>query len=112
MAYNYCHHILAIVIPLESSEATEPKDVIKKNVEEMKETASQLGQEIRSTFVSKEGASEEAVKTRCRSHNILGIILIVIGILDKTVKLRGELFPQLINTTKNCNERRTRKWRK
>ncbi|MBA7707799.1 hypothetical protein ES703_116682 [subsurface metagenome] len=73
--------ILAIVIPLESSRVTEPKDVIKENVEEMKETASQLGQEIRSTFVSKEDTSEEAAKARHRRRNTLGIILIVIGIL-------------------------------
>ena len=73
--------ILAIVVPLESSEAAEPEDVIKENVEEMKETASQLGQEIRSAFVGKEDQSEEAAKAHYRSRNVLGIILIVIGIL-------------------------------
>jgi len=73
--------ILAIVVPLESSQVTEPKDVIKENVEEMKETASNLGQEIRSTFVSKEDTSEETAKVRHRRSNILGLILIVIGIL-------------------------------
>ena len=73
--------ILAIVVPLESSEATEPKDVIKENVEEIKETASQLGDEIRSTFVREEGESKETAKARHRGRNILGGILIVIGIL-------------------------------
>ncbi len=73
--------ILAIVIPLESSQLTEPKDVIKENVEDMKETASQLGQKIRSTFVSKEGTSAEAAKARHRRRNIFGIILIVMGII-------------------------------
>ncbi len=73
--------ILAIVVPLENSQVTEPKDVIKENVEEMKETASKLGQEIRSTFVSKEDTLEEATKARYRRRNILGIILVVIGIL-------------------------------
>ncbi len=73
--------ILAIVVPLESSEVTTPKDVIKENVEEMKETASKLGQEIRSTFVKEEGESEEAAKARHRRYNVVGIILIVIGIL-------------------------------
>ena len=73
--------ILAIVVPLESSRVIEPKDVIKENVEEMKETASQIGQEIRSTFVSKEYTSEETAKARHRSHNVLGLILVVIGIL-------------------------------
>ena len=73
--------ILAIVVPLESSEAAEPKGVIKENVEEMKATASQLGDEIRATFVSEEGTTKETAKARSRTRNVLGIILIVIGIL-------------------------------
>lgn len=73
--------ILAIVVPMESSEAATPKDVIKENVEEMKQAASQLGQEIRSTFVKKKGVSEETAKARRRSYNILGLTLVVVGIL-------------------------------
>ncbi len=73
--------ILAVVVPLESSEATEPKDVIKENVEEIKETASQLGEEIRSTFAREKGGTEETTKVRYRRRNVLGIILIVIGVL-------------------------------
>ena len=73
--------ILAIVVPLESSQASEPRDVIKENVAEMKETASQLGDDIRSTFARKGGTPEEMTKTRHRSLNVLGIILIIIGIL-------------------------------
>ena len=46
--------ILALVVPLEDSKATEPKEAIKENVEEMKETARELGEEIRSTFSGKE----------------------------------------------------------
>ncbi|MFC1933042.1 PspC domain-containing protein [Chloroflexota bacterium] len=73
--------ILAIVVPLESSQVSEAKEVIKENVEEIKETASQLRDEIRSTFVREEGTSEVTAKARHRSRNVLGIILIVIGIL-------------------------------
>ena len=73
--------ILAIVVPLESSGVTKPRDVIKENVEEMKETASQLGHEIRSTFTREGGTPEEGVRTRRRSLNMLGITLIVVGIL-------------------------------
>ena len=73
--------ILAIVVPLESSEASEPKDVIKENVEEMKETATQLGQEIRSTFTGEKGGTEETIKARYRRHSALGVILVIIGLL-------------------------------
>jgi phage shock protein C len=72
--------ILAIVVPLESSQASEPREVIKENVEEMRQTASQLGDDMRSTFAKKEGAPEETAKYRHRGHHALGIILIVIGV--------------------------------
>jgi len=77
----WAYIILAIVVPLEDSKAAEPKDVIKENVEEMKETASELGRELRSTLVGEEGESEEIAKMRHRRRNTLGIILIVLGIL-------------------------------
>ena len=73
--------ILAIVVPLESSQITEPRDVIKENVEEIKETASRISDEIRSTFVKEEDTSEKTTDARRRSSNIFGIILIAIGSL-------------------------------
>ncbi|MFC1987632.1 PspC domain-containing protein [Chloroflexota bacterium] len=73
--------ILAIVIPLESSSVTEPGDVIKENIEEMKETATKLGNDIRSTFVREKDASTETAKTRHGGRDVFGIILIVIGVL-------------------------------
>ena len=73
--------IMAIVLPLENSKATEPKDTIKENVEEMKETASELGPEIRSTLAGEEGESEEIAKIRHRRLTIFGIIIIVLGVL-------------------------------
>ncbi len=73
--------ILAIVIPSESSRAAEPKDTIKENVEEMKETASELGREIRSTLAGEEGEAEEVAKVGHRRRNLFGIILVVLGVL-------------------------------
>ena len=72
--------ILAIVVPLESSRATEPKDVVKENVEEIKETASGLGQELRTALAKEGGAAEGAAKAHGRSRNVLGIVLVVAGI--------------------------------
>lgn len=73
--------IMAIVVPLEGSKVTAPKEAIKENVEEIKETAGELGREIRSTLVGEEGESEEVAKVCHRRRNVLGIILIVVGIL-------------------------------
>ena len=73
--------ILAIVVPLESSKVTTPKETVQENVEEMKETATELGREIHSTLAGEEGESEEVTKARHRRLNIFGIVLIVVGIL-------------------------------
>ncbi len=73
--------ILAIVVPLEGSKAAAPKDAIKENMEEIKKTAGEFGREIRSTFAGEEDKPEVAAKTRQRRRNILGIILIVLGVL-------------------------------
>ncbi len=73
--------IMAIVVPLEGSKVTTPKEVVEENVEEMKKTASELGREVRSTLEGEEGESEEVAKVRHHRRNILGIILIVLGIL-------------------------------
>ena len=73
--------VLAIVVPLESSKVTTPKEVVQENVAEMKGTATELGREIRSTLEGEKGESEEETKARHRRLNILGIVLIVVGIL-------------------------------
>ena len=72
--------IMAIVIPSESSKATTPKDAIKENVEEVKETASELGREIQSTFTGKDEA-READRIHHHRHSLLGIIIVIVGIL-------------------------------
>ena len=73
--------IMAIVVPLEDSKATEPKATIKENVEEMKQTASELGREIQSTFTGEKTEPDEVAKVSHRRRNILGIILVALGLL-------------------------------
>ncbi len=73
--------ILALVVPLENSKATEPKEAIKEHVEEMKETARELGDEIRSTFSGKEeGKPKAEAKNRHFRRNLFGIILVILGV--------------------------------
>jgi len=73
--------ILAIIIPLESSKATTPEEVVRENVEDIKETSGEIGREIRSTLAGDEGEATESAKTRRNRLNIIGIILVVVGIL-------------------------------
>ena len=71
--------IMAIVVPLEGSKATAPKEAIKENVEEIKEAAEELGHEIRSTFAAEDKA--EASDKIHQRRNLIGIALVVLGIL-------------------------------
>ena len=73
--------ILAIIIPLESSKATTPEEVVRENVEDIKETSGEIGREIRSTLAGDEREATESAKTRRNRLNIIGIILVVVGIL-------------------------------
>lgn len=73
--------VLAIVVPLEGSKVTTPKETIKENIEDIKETAEELGSEIYSAVSAPEGETKELSKSSHRRRNFLGILLIVIGIL-------------------------------
>jgi len=73
--------IMAIVVPLEGSKATTPEKTVRENVEEIKQTASEVGREIRSALAEEKGEAEEVAKAHHYRRNILGIILIVLGIL-------------------------------
>jgi len=69
--------VLAIVVPQEGSKTAEPKETVRENVEEMKETASELGNEIRSTFSGED-------KTEAGNHRrrqMIGIAVIALGIV-------------------------------
>ena len=73
--------IMAIVVPLEGSKATTPEKTVRENVEEIKQTASEVGREIRSALAEEKGEAEEVAKVHHYRRNILGIILVVLGIL-------------------------------
>ncbi|HEY91436.1 MAG TPA: PspC domain-containing protein [Dehalococcoidia bacterium] len=73
--------IMAIVIPLEGSSAAEPKDTIRENVEDIKETASEIGRDIQSTVAKDRVGAEEESMLRSRRLNWLGIAVIVFGVV-------------------------------
>lgn len=76
--------ILAIVMPLEGSKSATPKEVVRENVEEIKESAQEFGKEVRAAFTD-EGKKEEG-KTGQESDGggrragiFFGILLIILG---------------------------------
>jgi phage shock protein PspC (stress-responsive transcriptional regulator) len=73
--------VMAFIVPLEESKKTTPQGVVEENVEDIKETTTKLGYEIRDAFAGKGKESEEPVKIQVRRRNALGIIIIVIGVI-------------------------------
>ena len=70
--------ILAIVIPSEKSRATDPKETVKENIEEIKTAANSFGEEMQETF----NASSPSPRPEVRRRRIwFGLILILVGIV-------------------------------
>jgi len=74
--------IMAIIIPLEGSRASTPKETVRENVDEIKDSTARLGQEIRGTFAGEENSPATGTTTPGKTGiYIVGIILIIVGIL-------------------------------
>ena len=73
--------ILALVVPLEGSGTAEPRETIRENVEEIKETATQLGRDMQATAAKEEAATEDTARLRSRRLNWLGIAVIAFGVV-------------------------------
>ena len=73
--------IMAIIVPLEGSKVATPREAVKENIEEMKASASQAGNELRSTFERKEPGAEDVDRIQYRRRTFLGIVILVIGIV-------------------------------
>ena len=74
--------ILSLVVPLENTQTTEPKDTIKENVQEIKETAEAIGKDLQSTFSTKERNKDSSENNRPRSGLVIGIIILIIGVIS------------------------------
>ncbi len=95
--------ILAIVVPLEGSTAKQPEETVRENVQEMKQSAAEIGKEIQSTFNKEATKESSAADSYHRSVSILGIGIIAIGIICLIVTfggwwawLRWEFIPPVI----------------
>lgn len=71
--------VLAIVVPSQSSTAKKPEEAVKENVEEIKQTATDLGKDIKSTFDKESNTDSQQAKTNNHNTRTVGIIIIVIG---------------------------------
>ncbi len=74
------YFIMAFIVPLEGSTKTTPREIVLDNVEEAKNTAQGLGQNIRDTFSGKKTESQETEQAQTKRRNLFGVILIVVGV--------------------------------
>ncbi len=74
--------ILAIVVPLEGSQAATPRETRRENIDEIKKTASEIGEDVRASFKDRPAPPPETEGVRLhRSQNFIGIILIIVGLI-------------------------------
>ncbi len=71
--------ILWLVVPLQGSDAAQPRDTIQANANEIKETAEGIGQEVREAFSTADRDPEAAARIRSRRHRWMGIGLVGVG---------------------------------
>ncbi len=86
------YFIMALVIPIEGSVSSTPRDSIRENVADLKDTGAGIGEEIRTAFQKPEGkggvsSEPPPVTPPPYSHHdsnrallIVGLIIIIIGI--------------------------------
>ncbi len=72
--------IMAIVVPLEGSKSATPGEVVKENVAEMRESASEIGGKVRTT-VQEAKESEAPEHKYHRARTAFGLVIIVLGAL-------------------------------
>jgi phage shock protein PspC (stress-responsive transcriptional regulator) len=73
--------VMSFLVPLEASQKSTPRGVVEENVEDIRETATKLGNEIRDTFAGKEKTTGEIAQVQARRRSALGIVIIVIGVI-------------------------------
>ena len=74
------YFIMAFVVPLEGSTKTNPKEIVLENVEEVKTTAKEFGQDVKGTVTAEKATSEEDIQAQARRRNTFGIFLIILGV--------------------------------
>jgi len=71
--------ILAIVVPVETTRAVEPDEIMRENMQEIKKTAESIGKEFQQAVPGEESDKNTEKNTYRRSVMVIGILLIVIG---------------------------------
>jgi phage shock protein C len=94
------YFVLALIIPVEGSASSSPRDNIRENVNEIRDTGIGIGEEIRSTFKSSETKTEgpgqpvpvtppQPRPDSNRALWVLGLIIVIIGLFFLLINVFG-----------------------
>jgi phage shock protein C len=71
--------VMAIVVPLQGSTTKQPEETVKENVQEMKQTATEIGKEFQSTFSKEASKDSPPTGSTNRGISVIGIVIIIVG---------------------------------
>ncbi len=80
--------LMAIFVPLESSTPRKREEELKENIEEIRATAAEVGQRVRSAFAGAAREDQRSHDGRGGTLRAVGIILILLGIIFILSNLR------------------------
>jgi phage shock protein PspC (stress-responsive transcriptional regulator) len=74
--------LMAFIVPLEGSTKTAPGDVVRENVDEIRDTATGIGKDVRDAFAPRPAEEPRSTdQARTRRRNTFGLILICLGMI-------------------------------
>lgn len=73
--------ILAVIVPVEGSTTVTTEQTVKENLNDIRETANDLGDKIRTNIQSESASQEERIRRRNNILTLIGGFLIVVGLL-------------------------------
>ena len=73
--------IMAIAIPNEDSTSKKLEDTARENAEEIRQTAEELGNSLRSGNEKEQASDEENIELKRRRRVVIGVIIIVVGLI-------------------------------
>jgi phage shock protein C len=72
--------VLAIIVPLEGSQAATPEEAVQENVREMRATAESLGHEMRTTVGERKSTSDLG-RSGAVALVIVGLVIVILGLV-------------------------------